>query len=305
MIQTRKSDPSKPVRILAYGVEGVGKSTLGAKSDKPIFISPEGGTDQLTDASGNPVHEMIGINSWDTLRNSVRQLLNEKHEFKTLVLDSADWIEGLCHAYIIGNSGKSIITCNGGYGAGYRQSQSLHKELIDDLSALREKRGMNIVITAHAHVKPVKDPGIIQDYDQFEIKCHEFVSSLWREWVDGLFFIRFRTFVAPGEDTTRARALSDGTRVLYTVKQPAFQAKNRYGMPAEMDFTPTFWNELLKYSSRGETVESIHVDIQALLETVTNPEMKAKATAAYTEAGSDLEKLSVIKKRLIEIKGEK
>ena len=292
---------------MVYGVEGVGKSTLGAKSDKPIFISPEGGTDQLRDVNGESVIEMDHVTDWDSLKNAIHQLLTEEHDFKTLVIDSADWVESLAHAKIIGKSGKSIITCNGGYGAGYRQSQTMHKELIEEIATLREKKGMNIIVTAHAHVKPVKDPGSMEDYDAFEIKCHEFVSSLWREWVDGLFFVRFNTLTQTPDGTTKARAMTDGRRVLYTVKQPAFQAKNRYGMPPEFTFTENFWNELTQYTRSDRAKEATNVlgEIEKLTPLITDEKQKQAVKEAISKAGSDLIKLKPIHKRLVEITNKK
>lgn len=297
MIKTKKGNPNRPVRAMIYGVEGVGKSTLGAKSDNPIFITPEGGTDRLTDSKGNPIDEMPNILTWDDVRNAVRMLATEAHVFETVVLDSADWIEKLCHAQIIGKSGKSITTCNGGYGAGYRQSEIMHKELIDDLAVLRERRGMNVIITAHAAVRIVKDPSMPEDYESFEIKCHEMVSSLYREWVDVLLFARFRTFVNPSS-TQKARAISDGTRVAYASKQPSFQAKNRYGMPAELPFTEDFWNVLNGYARVDPA--KVRAEILGLREKVS-PEKLAVVDKTITDAGNDPNKLAAILKRLKEV----
>lgn len=301
-IQTRKSNKDRPARVMIYGPEGVGKSTFGAKSDKPVFISPEGGTDQLTDADGNPVEELTGVRDWDTMRAKVKELIKDEHPFKTLCLDSADWIENLCHKKIVGTSGKSIITVNGGYGAGFRASQNLHAELLEDLSILREKKGMNIIVTAHAHVKGVKDPEMIDDYDAFEIKCHEFVSALWREWVDALFFVRFKTFIHQGEDeTARARALSDGTRVVYTLKRPAFQAKNRYGMPAELEFKENFWNVFKTFRMNGAITEScsqIIEKLKPLVDQVKDEEKKKSIEASIETYKANATVLTQIKNRV-------
>ena len=310
-LAVRKSNPNKPVRIMAYGVEGVGKSTLGAKSDKPIFLSPEGGSDQLTDANGNPVEELTGVSTWDGARKAVKDLINEKHDYKTLVVDSADWIEKLCHAHIVGNSGKSITTCNGGYGAGYRQSELLHKEFIEDISQLREKRGMNIIILAHAHVKAVKDPSMNEDYDSFEIKCHDMVSSLYREWVDGLFFVRFRTFIKSSDDTVRARALSDGTRVLFTVKQPSFQAKNRFGMLPEYTFTENFWNEFVAHIKKtpvavvdASNLDAIRIELNSRWEKLTDANIKSKVQESVLASKDDVTALTKILEKLRGFQGE-
>lgn len=304
---TKKGNPAKPPRVLIYGVEGVGKSTFGARAPNPVFISPEGGTDLLRSASGEGVDEMPNVGDWDSLNRALDAILVQPHGFKTLVIDSADWVEKLAHQKIVGNSGKSVTTVNGGYGAGFGQSELMHKDLIEKLAQIRDKRNMGIVITAHAHVKPVKDPSMMEDYDQFEIKCHEKVSSLWREWVDALFFVRFRTFIKTSEDT-KARAVSDGTRVLYTVKQPSFQAKNRYGMLPEYDFTEEFHGHFIAHVNSISAVEAkklsldeMRVEMNEMWLKITDEALKKKVQESVEAAGGDIEKLRPLHARLKEI----
>lgn len=299
MLKIKESNPAKPLRVMIYGSEGVGKSTLGAKSENPIFISPEGGTDQLTDINGKPVKSIADVNTWDDVLAALVSLMNEKHDFKTLVLDSADWVEKLAHQKIIGESGKDIIRANGGYGAGYRQSEVMHKHLIEALSHLRELKNMNIIIIAHTHVRPVKDPEMLEQYDSFEIKCHEFVSSLYREWVDGLFFVRFNTYLKTDE-SGKSKALTDGGRTLYTVKKPAFQAKNRYGMPESLPFTFDSWKEISGYAKGGivqETPATVYSEIQEMLKTAPE-DIKQKATDATEKNKSNKTKLIAIRNQL-------
>lgn len=302
MIKTRQADPNKPYRIMVYGPEGVGKSTLGAKAERPIFIAAEGGSDQLTDRNGVPVHELEGVKTWDEMMNAVASLAKEKHDFKTLVLDSADWLEALAHKKILKDfPGKTITTVSGGYGSGYRQTQNMFQELIAQLSGLRESRGMNIIFTAHSHVKPVKDPDAIEDYDAYEIKCHELVSSALREWVDALFFVRFKTHVKGSSDEkSRARAFGDDERILYTVKRPAFQAKNRYGIPSEMSFGLNVWDHIMPYISKGE-VALLPADLDEIIADLSmkvSPDVQEKVKGALVAAADDTNKKMAIVKRL-------
>ena len=306
MLVTKKVNPMMPSRILVYGPEGVGKSTLGAKSDEPLFITPEGGADRLTRSDGLPVDYIPNVNDWDSIMGALISVRDSEHSFKTLVLDSADWIESVCHKKILGASSKSITTVGGGYGAGYREAQAMHVKLIELLSEIREKRGMNIIVTAHAHVRPVKDPEMLEDYDAYEIKCHEMVSSLWREWVDGLFFVRFKTYLNTSDDTQKARALTDGSRVIYTRKTPAFQAKNRYGMPAEMKFTENFWNEFQAFVKKGivtpESAEKLFVECTDLIKKLPDSYEGKSGIIDYVESSKkDVAKLLGARNRLLEL----
>lgn len=310
MLVTKKSNPHRPCRVLIYGREGVGKSTFGAKADSPVFITPEGGTDQLTNMHGGPVDEMPNVSTFDGVKKAVKDLITQPHDFKTLTLDSADWIEKVCHAKIIGNSNKDIIRVNGGYSAGLRESEALHRELIADLSELRDKKGMNIIVTAHAQVKDVKDPEMMSDYDGYQIKCDERVSSLWREWVDAMFFVRFATFIKISEETAKARALGDDTRTVYTIQRPAFQAKNRYGMPPQMSFTENFWSEFQGYVKKGPVeipvnVTDVYREIISLVSLVPSEETQKKIMEQVQKEENNLPKLLMIKKRVSEITNQK
>lgn len=290
-IKTEKE--KRPVRVLCYGVEGVGKSTFAAKAPSPIFICPEGGVDEIQGAV-----EMPQIGSWKDIRESVKELITGKHEFQTLVLDSIDWIEKLAHAEIIGDSKKDIIRANGGYGAGFRQSEQMHRELIEDLATLREKRKMHVVAIGHYQIKTVKDPESVVEYDGYSIKLHDQVSGLWREWVDAVLFARFKAHVKPGGDDGKTVALGTGERVVYTEQRPAFQAKNRFGLPFEMPFTPNFWNEFTAAAGRVGSIDVIRQEMEEMFKKVKDETTKAAIRESVTKVGNDVAQLLRIRDKM-------
>lgn len=306
-IKIRKSNPDKPVRVVIYGDAGVGKTTFGAMAPKPIFISAENGADNLRDDEGNPivVDEMDGITNWESTHDAVKSLITGQHDYQTLVLDSADWLEGMCHSKIIGNSKYDIIRVNGGYSAGLRESEKLHREFIKDLSILSDTRNMNIIIIAHAQTKEAKDPEMVIDYDQFQMKMDHRVWTLWKEWCKAMIFVRFKTFVKENENAQKkGRAFGTNERVAYTVQRPAFHAKNRYGLPDEMPFTMNFWNDFYSYAKGGvkpETVEQINVEIADLWAKLEDEETKQVVTETIEKAGSDIQQLKDIRERLREV----
>ncbi len=279
-IQPKKSD--YPARVVIYGIEGVGKSTFGDEAPNSVFISPEGGTEQLKRGIALP-----NIKTFKDVEESVQELITGEHDYKSLILDSADWIEKLAHSQIVGAGTKSIITVNGGYGAGFRDSEMMHKRLIEKLSELREKRGMNIIVTAHYQVKKVKDPDAIADYDQFEIKCHEMVSSLWREWADALLFCRFETYIKDGGDEGKTIAKGSGKRIMFTEKRPAFQAKNRYGLPAQIDDVSWEAFDQARRTARINPLEGLVSEAKTLAQKIADPLIQEKVLNSIVDAKTE------------------
>ena len=115
----RRGRESKPPRILAYGVEGVGKSTFAAAAPNPIFVQTEDGLGEI-DTAKFPV-----AGNYDDVKNALAALRDEPHGFQTVVLDSADWLERLIWDKVCKDFGvRSIEKADGGYGKGYvRASQ--------------------------------------------------------------------------------------------------------------------------------------------------------------------------------------
>ena len=87
-----KSD--KPPRIVIYGVPGIGKTSLAAEFPDPIFIQTEEGAGnlELTTFSAEP------LTSFGQVDEAIELLLTGEHEFRTVVLDSLDWLEPIVWA---------------------------------------------------------------------------------------------------------------------------------------------------------------------------------------------------------------
>jgi len=60
------------------------------------------------------------------------------------------------------------------------------------------------------------------------------------EWVDILSFANYKVLVKKsdvGFNNTKTRGITTGERLLHFVENPAFLAKNRYTLPAEVEMT--------------------------------------------------------------------
>lgn len=178
-----------PLRVLCYGPEGVGKSTLGADSPSPIFLGAEDGTAHL-DVARLPQPE-----TWRDVLEAVALLTREPHEFKTLVIDSLDWVEPLIHRFVC-DEAKVKTMEDVSYGKLYIAAVEQWRLLISALDTLRRVKRMHVVMVAHALVKSFKNPEG-PDYERYQLKVHEKSAALLKEWVDELLFARFETFAVP------------------------------------------------------------------------------------------------------------
>jgi hypothetical protein len=212
------------VRAVVYGTEGVGKSTLAASFPDAVILDTEDGTNHLDVAR-------IPCADWATLKAAVSQLGLEKHQFKTVVIDTADWAERSLVEDTLKKEGKRSIE-DFGFGKGWvlvgeRFSELLHG--CDRLIGL----GINVVFVAHSIVKRTTPPDQTDGWDRYELKCSKQVSALLREWCDLLLFATFETRLVAGKDG-RTRATGGKNRVMFAERSAAFDAKNRFGLPEKI-----------------------------------------------------------------------
>ena len=220
-----------PPRICIYGGHGIGKSTLAAQFPAPIFISTEDGLDSL-DVTSFPKAQSIA-----DVVGSIKTLLKEEHPFKTVVVDSVDW---LIEPLIAESVNSQYDEKAQAYGKGQMYMAEEFREILQGLDALRLKRGLNVVLIAHSAVVKFEDPRT-DPYDRFTPKLPKACNALLQEWVDVLAFAAFKVIIkkseAKGFDTAKVRGATTGERLLHFVENPAYAAKNRYSCPDDIEMT--------------------------------------------------------------------
>ncbi len=238
-----------PPRIVIYGTEGIGKTTTASEAPKPVFIPTEDGLDQ-TDCASFPLARSLA-----DVESALRALIQEKHDYETVVIDSADWMErlvwdALCEQYGVAN----IEKVDGGYARGYTHALTHWRRVLGGLDTLRNTRGMCVIVLAHARVERFEDPEAAA-YDRYSPRLHKHVTALLTEWADAVLFATRRIITKTeeggfGRERTIAAGLGKdgGERILRTVGSPACVAKNRYGLPAEL---PLSWPALMEALAAG------------------------------------------------------
>lgn len=238
-----KGKKAKPRRVMLYGTHGIGKSTWAANSPNPIFLACEDGLDDIG-ADRTPLLKDAG-----EFNSCMSQLINEPHEYKTIVVDTIDWLEKLIWSYTASkNNKKSIEEIS--YGKGYSLALAGWEWVLKTLDALRESRGMSVVLLAHAcitkHSPPEGDP-----YDRYSPDLHKTVAPMLQEWCDEVLFARYEINTITRDEgfgRNRARAIGSGERIVFTSEQPTHLAKRRLKMP---DQIPLDWSEYQKHWPTG------------------------------------------------------
>lgn len=218
-------------RIELYGVEGIGKSTFAAGAPKPIFICTEDGLGSL-----QVDHFPLATKANDVL-DAISTLATEKHDFRTVVLDSVDWLDNLIWADVEASHDAKDLA----YGKGAMIVADRWREVLTGLNHLRNTKNMCVILIAHCQIKRFDSPEV-EPYDRYQPKLQERSSALIREWVDALLFANYKTIIKKddlGFSKTNNRGFSTGERLLYTSEKPAYMAKNRYGLP---DSIPMTWD---------------------------------------------------------------
>lgn len=279
--QVTKGKIQQPFLGLIQGVDGVGKSSLGAQMPSPIFIGPESGTANLNVTR-------LSVDSFASVMTAIKELTDDPHTYQSLVVDSLDWLEPLVWEHVVFSaSDKKIKSIEDfGYGKGYAFAIDEWRKMISALNALREKRKMNILFIAHTHVKIAKDPTVVTEYERYQLKLNDKAAALWREFVDVVLFANFETLTA-SDKKGKTRAFGDGARYLYTERRPGFDAKNRFGLPFQIALD---WNELKAHidSANPEDPAVVAHNIELLIQEVSNEPVKAKMVEALEKSKGDL-----------------
>ena len=241
---------AKPPRIMLYGSEGIGKSSYGANSPKPIFIQTEDGLGEI-ECSKFPLAKNL-----NDVFTSLQALQSEKHDFQTVIVDSLDWLERLIFDEVCREFGvRNIEKVDGGYARGYTHALNHWRKIINSLEQLRNDKGMACILIAHSKIEKFEDPES-SAYDRYSPRLHKHANALISEWVDAVLFAtrRFRTQKEDAgfnrERTIAAPIGADGgERIIRTVGGPACVAKNRFGLPAEL---PLSWNAFMQAMTQKE-----------------------------------------------------
>lgn len=235
----RKGKQEGPPKVVAYGQEGIGKSSFAAAAPKPIFLPTEDGLRRI-DCESFPVAK-----SYKDFLGYLGFVVAGGHGYETVVIDTLDWLEKLIWANVCKRFNvQHVEKADGGYARGYKHALDEWKEVLEGLDICRDN-GMCVVLLAHAKSEKFEDPET-SAYDRYTLRLHKDADATIREWADAVLFATKRFRVSQedmGFNRTRgvAKAVGadGGERILRCNSGPSAVAKNRYGIPGDI---PLSWD---------------------------------------------------------------
>jgi hypothetical protein len=218
--------------IVLYGSGGRGKSSTAALFPNPIFLDTDHSIDAF-DVTKTPklkgweasieANKHLGLKYW------LDFLINEKHDFKTVVLDCLDPVEKYFEEIILREynatslNDDNIKALNFGKGS-VMLSSKIQGSLLNKLSILSKEKGMFVVILVHQAKRTVKMPHG-DDYQQTVPLLEGKTIQLLEHWADiiGLLDV---TQVVGSKDK---KIVNSKDSYVFTEKKEAYLGKQRQG----------------------------------------------------------------------------
>jgi hypothetical protein len=222
-----------PPRIVLFGTPKIGKSTFAANIPNAIFLDVEGGTGHLNVTRVK--RDMLS--TWTDVCAVLDGLLVQEHQFGAVVLDTADFLEKVLQTQAAAeHDAKTFAKI--GYGKGDVSVANMWREVTQKLDALRERRGMAIILIAHETVKKVTEPEADSSYDRFTLALAPKSTELIEAWADVILFAKVEVYTSKKKEGLKEKVTAvEGDRVLMTRDTPHHLAGNRYNLPEVIPFT--------------------------------------------------------------------
>jgi len=172
-----KVTASKP-KFLISGTSGIGKTFFALDFPKPYLIDCEGGAtrqqyqDKLKKVGGVYLGKDEGSQDFDIVINEIRQLIETKHDYKTLIIDSFTFL------YLL-EAAKAEAEGGSDFGRDKKEANKPTRQLIRWL----EKLDMTVILVCHSKEKWIRQGKDIlsagttfDGYDKLE-----YILDLWIE----------------------------------------------------------------------------------------------------------------------------
>lgn len=217
-----KETDLREYKFLIYGSPKSGKSTFASSFPDAIFIPTEPGLkflecNVITDDEGKP----MTVKNWKEFVEAVKMICTVEHQFKTVVIDTADNAWDFCSRHVL-QKREIEHESDEGFGKGYTMVKREFSGLINQLA----NHGFGIVFISHEKQGEREERGVKRMYIDSSL------GSSGKSYINGLCDFIFYAY----RDAS-------GKRLMRTKASPNINAGDRSGTLPEI--LPLDFNELV------------------------------------------------------------
>lgn len=228
------------------GVPKSGKTTTALSFPKPLIIDLDLGIKESNVAVLRPENFFELITLLD-------EILNDEHDYKTLVIDKLQQVEDLIRNYLCKTSGAETLSeYKGGWGKGKDALKARIQQVLDRLLSINTQKNMIVVLLTDIKIDTLNEADSnLPSYDRWVGEVYKEVWGDVKGWADFITFIRPALVKQKVEGEDRVLDLK---KFLYQNAQTlAYDCGNRFshlGFPEtieRIDGQPeAFFNEIKK-----------------------------------------------------------
>lgn len=285
--------PKKTLRAVLYGPEGVGKTSFAANAPNAVFLLAEEGSGQLE------INAFPRIKQFGQIEEYLDYLVSEEHNYGAVVIDTIDAVEPMIWDSVMRENGvKSIDKVGRGFGEGYKEAINKWRRTLAKLEKLETQKNMHCILLAHSQIKLFKNPEGT-DYDRYMLKINDKAAALIREWADDVLFANYEIVVDKDKDKEKKGKAIGGGRRLFTTHSPAYDAKNRHGLPESMPLSWDAFANAASINNIDKRVSDLRLDIEKLLADIGDEKLTKAIMDRVPSASKDIARLTDYKNRLV------
>lgn len=218
-----------------FGPPGVGKTSFAAGAPDCLFLIDSGEEGIFDLKQAGCVRDDIPVRvaaDWEDTLGFLDEVSADPGSFKYLCIDSLSGMERYCFDYVCDEEFDGDWSARGfhSYQQGYDLARRRYwPEFLDKLSLTRAA-GLGIILIAHSEVKRYDDPEHAVGYDRYVPALHPKMWTITHRWAESVLFLNYSVEVAE-TGTGKGKAKGGEHRFLATEYSPAYDAKNRGGLP--------------------------------------------------------------------------
>ncbi len=219
---TSRGKLTRPRKCLLFGPVGIGKSTCA----KDCYVFDFEGSTYDIDLHRD---DLKGCD-YNGFVSRLGEIMDEDIQEPTIAFDTVDWLEKI----IVADVKRTTTDEQRAYGNEKKLIEEKWAYLCRGFEKLIADKGKNLLFIAHEKLEKVS-PSDAASYQQYapDLQC-----DLISEWCDEILYLRYRivtTEQKEGFGKVRQVAIPTRLRFIQTTRTPGAVAKNRLGLPDELE----------------------------------------------------------------------